>query len=172
MISSGGKLFILQRYVQSNLRNNLPLKIKVDVRYTTMVPYHILTICKTFPRRDISNALLLVIVRLLVVNAKFLFRTANIVLISRRAVEQVENAKEPVQDQYQDGGLLYLLTWKFAVLYWRDSLKPKCCANPDLLDTNFSENETRQLERLVSIKLGRVIESLLALCIQRIVRTE
>lgn len=168
MISYGGKLLTLQRYVQSYLRDNLPLKIK-DVRYTTMVPYHILTICKTFPRRDISNALLLVIVRLLVVSAKFLFRTANIVLISRRAAEQAGNAKE--QDQYQDGGLLYLLARKFAVLYRLDSLKSKCSANPDLLDTNFSENEARQLERLASIKLGCVIESLLTLRIQRIVRT-
>jgi len=109
MFFCSGKLFILQRYIQNYLLDNLPLKIKVDVRYTIMVPYHILIVCKTFPRRDISNALLLVIVRLLVVSAKFLFRTANIVLTSRRAAEQAGNAKEPVRDQYQDGGLLYLL---------------------------------------------------------------
>lgn len=98
-------------------RDDLPLKIKVGVRYTTTVPYHILIICKTFSRRDISNALLPVIMRLLVVSAKFLFRTANIVLTSRTTAEQAGNAKEPVQDQYQDGGLLYLLARKFAMLY-------------------------------------------------------
>lgn len=92
--------------IQSYLPDDLPLKIKVGVKYTTMVPYHILIICKTFPRHDISNALLPVIVRLLVVSAKFLFRAANIVLTSRRAAEQAGNAKEPAQDRYQDGGLL------------------------------------------------------------------
>jgi len=106
-----GKLFILQRYIQSYLPDNLSLKIKVDVRYTIMIPYHILIVCKTFPRQDISNALLPVIVRLLVVSAKFLFRTANIVLTSHRAAEQAGNVKEPVRDQYQDSGLLYLLAF-------------------------------------------------------------
>ena len=87
-----------------------------------MVPYHIL-ICKTFPRCDISNALLPVIVRLLVVSTKFLFRTANIVLTSRRAAEQAGNAKElDTENQYRDGGLLYLLTRKFTV-YWAKLLK-------------------------------------------------
>ncbi|KAL0129450.1 hypothetical protein PUN28_001613 [Cardiocondyla obscurior] len=82
-----------------------------------MTSYNILIVYKTFLKCDISNALLLVIVRLLVVSAKFLFRTANIVLTSRRTAEQAGNAKEPVQDQYPNGGLLYLLAQKIVVLY-------------------------------------------------------
>lgn len=65
--------------------------------------------------------------RALVVSAKFLFRTANIVLTSRREAEQARNTEEPVQDQYQDGGLLYLLAQKFAMLYCRDSPEQMFC---------------------------------------------
>jgi len=174
MFFGNGKLFILQHYIQSYLPDNLPLKIKVDVRYTIMIPYHILIVCKTFPRHDISNALLPVIVRLLVVSTKFLFRTANIVLTSHRAAEQAGNAKEPVRDQYQNGGLLYLSSLSSYICspccIGRDDLKLKCSANPDLLKANFSENGTRQLGKLTSIKLGHVIELLLAQRIRRNVR--
>lgn len=107
--------------------------------------------------------------RALVVSGKFLFGAVNIVpTSSRRTAQQARNAKEPVQDQYQNGGgLLYPLARKCAVLCVPRGNSPEQTSRKSgLLDTNTAANAARTRATTGNTprptKFAHAIESLLS----------